>query len=290
MSARGWRERLAVIGDECGFTWQDQVATVQALEMRSIELRHVGGRSLGETGQDEVDALGRALVDAGVGVVALDSPVGAGRITDTTLAEDLATAERWLELAGRLGAPSVRVMSYGQGDLEPEAWHAETVRRLLALRELAARHGRRFLHENCVGWGGRDAESARRLMAEVGDEHLAFLMDTGNGVWYGYDSVAMTEAVLPYVRHVHIKDAHPRPDGAEPCLPGLGSGRVADSLALVLDAHPDMTLSLEPHLLVQPHLGITCRDAGALRHSVAACVRSLADLLDRAEGAEEAAR
>lgn len=290
MSAPGWRDRLTVIGDECGFTWQDQIATVRALGMRSIELRHVGGRSLGALGRDEVDALGKALGDAGVGVVALDSPVGAGRITDTTLDEDLATVEHWLELAGRLDAPSVRVMSYAQGGLEPGAWHDETVRRLLALRELAACHGRRLLHENCVGWGGRDAESARRLMAEVGDEHLAFLMDTGNGVWYGYDSVAMAEAVLPYVRHVHIKDAHPRPDGAEPCLPGLGSGRVADSLALVLDAYPGMTLSLEPHLLVQPHLGIRCEDARALRDSVAACVRSLEDLMDPAGHAEGVAR
>ena len=279
-----WRERLAVIGDECGFTWPEQVANARDLGLNSIELRSVGGRSLGELPQGEVDALAKAIADTGLAVVALDSPVGAGRITDTTLEEDLATAERWLELAGRLGAPSVRVMSYAQGELPAQAWHAETVRRLLALRELAARHGSRFLHENCVGWGGRDAESARLLMDEVGDEHLAFLMDTGNGVWYGYDSVDMAEAALPHVRHVHIKDAHPRESGAEPCLPGMGSGRVADTLAVVLGAYPDMPLSLEPHLLVQPHLGIRCEDAEALRQSVGACIRSLEHLMERSEG------
>ena len=65
-----------------------------------------------------------------------------------------------------------------------------------------------------------------------------------------------------------------------------GSGRVADTLAVVLDAYPEMTLSLEPHLLVQPHLGIRCEDARALRDSVASCVRSLEDLLERTEGTQ----
>jgi sugar phosphate isomerase/epimerase len=276
----GWRDRLAVIGDECGHTWQEQVANARSLGLSGIELRSVAARSLGELPQAEIDAMARGIADAGLRVVALDSPVAAGRIDATTLDEDLATAERWLELACRFDTPSVRVMSYAQGALPQDEWHAETVRRLLALSELAARYGRRLLHENCVGWGGRDSASARRLMDEAGGEHLGFLMDTGNGVWYGYDSVDMAEAVLPHIRHVHIKDAEPRRDGAEPCLPGRGSGRVADTLATVLRAWPDMTLSLEPHLLVQPHLGITCEDGEALRESVAACVRSLETLLD----------
>lgn len=60
-----------------------------------------------------------------------------------------------------------------------------------------------------------------------------------------------------------------------PCLPGEGRARVADTLALVLSEYPEMTLSLEPHLLVQPHLGIQCEDGEALYKSVAACIEGL---------------
>ncbi|WP_329098469.1 sugar phosphate isomerase/epimerase family protein [Streptomyces sp. NBC_01439] len=275
MLNEGWRDRLSVIGDECGFTWEQQIANTEALGLKSIELRSVAGRSLGAYAWPETEDMARSLADAGLSVVALDSPVGAGSIAATTLEEDLATAERWLELACLFGTPSVRVMSYGRAELTDEAWQAESVRRLLALRDLAKAYDRRLLHENCVGWGGRDAASAELFMREAGDEHLAFLMDTGNGVWYGYDSVEMAGAVLPYVRHVHIKDARLREGEAVPCLPGEGRARVADTLALVLSEYPEMTLSLEPHLLVQPHLGIQCEDGEALYKSVAACIEGL---------------
>lgn len=274
------RAQLAVIGDECGFTWEEQIANTAALGLQGIEIRSVGGRSLGEHSRREVDAMVRSLDRTGLAVVALDSPVGAAAIGDTTLADDLAMMERWLEFACLFGAPSVRVMSYGPGESDERAWYAEVTRRLLALRDMAGRYGLRLVHENCVGWGGRDPESARQLMQDVGGEQLAFLMDTGNGVWYGYDSLAMAEAVLPYIRHLHVKDAYTHEGVAVPCLPGRGRGRVADTLALVMGRYPDLTLSLEPHLLVQPHLGIRCEDGAALKKSVAECLESLTDLTE----------
>lgn len=270
--------RLAVIGDECGFTWAEQIANAEALGLHGIEIRAVGGRSLGDHSLQEIAAMLRSLDRTGLAVVALDSPVGAGSLGDTTLAEDLTTMESWLELACLFGAPSVRVMSYHPGPLGEKAWPAEAARRLLALRDLAGRYGVLLVHENCVGWGGRDPESARQFMRDVSGEHLAYLLDTGNGVWYGYDSVAMAEAVLPYVRHLHVKDAYTHEGAAVPCLPGRGQGRVADTLALVLERYPDLTLSLEPHLLVQPHLGIQCDDGAALKSSVAECLDSLTAL------------
>ncbi len=278
--ATRWGDRLGVIGDECGFTFQEQISNAEALGLAGIEFRSIAGRSLGEYSWRDIDAMAGSLQNSDLDVVALDSPIGTGRLGDTTLEDDVAKTELWLEMACRLGAPSVRVMSYVRGEADDVAWHDEVVRRLLALRELAARYDRVLLHENCAGWGGRDAESARRLMDEVGGEHLGFLMDTGNGVWYGYDTVEMAEAILPFIRHVHIKDARLQEGDhvatAVPCLPGMGVGRVRDTLAVVLDAYPDMTMSFEPHLLVQPHLGIQCDDGEALKAAVGACMDNLA--------------
>lgn len=214
---------------------------------------------------DAFRAVAVRIRDAGLDVVCLASRIGNwARPVTAPFGTDLAELDALARQCEALDCRYVRIMSYPNDHLTEPEWAARAIDRVGRLADRAARAGLTLLHENCAGWAGDRADRMLRLVREVDSPALRLLFDTGNGVPYGYDAFGTLEKVLPHVAHVHVKDAVRTPDGTVAyTLPGDGRARVADCLRLLLETGYTGTLSLEPHLAVRPHEGLSATDDSA---------------------------
>src|SRR6266536_216372 len=154
-----------------------------------------------------------------------------------------------------LGTRYLRIMSYPNDGRPAAAWRRAVLDRVGVLAARAERAGIVLLHENCAGWAGDRPERAIELLEAVARPALRLLFDTGNGVAYGYQARDFLAEVLPWVEHVHVKDGTASGGLARFTWPGEGSVRLAECLELLSGGGFAGTLSIEPHLLVAPHLG-----------------------------------
>lgn len=257
MTGVDWPRRLGGIGDEAALGIAEQVAVHQRLGWRHLELRSVDGVAIAELPQALIADIAARIAAAGLSVPCLDSRIGNwARPVTCSFDAELAELDGVLAAAVRLGTRYVRVMSYPNDGLGEAAWGDEAARRLRVLAARAADRGVVLLHENCSGWAGTSAERAAALLSEV--DNLRALFDIGNPVAHGYDGLEYLAAVLPWVEHVHVKDALPasetRPDVVF-TEPGQGQARLADCLTMLLDAGYPGVFSIEPHVAVLPHAG-----------------------------------
>ncbi|WP_326699905.1 sugar phosphate isomerase/epimerase [Streptomyces sp. NBC_01754] len=256
---------LAGIGDEAAPSLEGQLAAVQTLGWQALELRSLDGVPLADVPAADIRAAARRLAGAGVRVVALASRIGNwSRPVTGDLAQDLDELRVMEEYAALLDCRRVRVMSYPNAGLPQDEWGRRAVERLGLLTGRAEAAGLTLLHENCAGWAGSDAGRTLRLLSEVDSPALRVLFDTGNGVPHGYRAADLLGPLLPYVAHVHIKDAVRSPDGTTAyVLPGDGEAEVEHCLRTLLAAGYTGPLSLEPHLALRPHEGLLRPGEGA---------------------------
>ncbi|WNV88987.1 sugar phosphate isomerase/epimerase family protein [Umezawaea sp. Da 62-37] len=253
---------FAGIGDEAGRSIGEQVEAHRRLGWSTIELRNVDGVALADLDDGAFGRVVEALGHAGLGVVCVDSRIANwARPITGDFGLDLDELDRLGKRCAALGTRYVRVMSYPNDGLDDAEWGSRVRRRMGVLAERAEALGLVLLHENCAGWAGADAGRALRLVEEVDSPALRLLFDIGNGVAYGYEAHDMLVPLLPWVEHVHVKDARGENGEAVYTLPGDGVCRVADCVRLLLDAGYTGAWTMEPHLRVRPHEGRT--DAGA---------------------------
>ncbi|MBP2327159.1 sugar phosphate isomerase/epimerase [Kibdelosporangium banguiense] len=247
---------FAGIGDEAGESLSEQIEAHQRLGWSTIELRNVDGEPLADLSDAAFDRLAERIERAGLRVVCVDSRIAnwARPITgDFEL--DLTELGKLEKRCAALGTRYVRVMSYPNDGLHDVEWGARVRVRMRMLANRAEAAGLVLLHENCAGWAGTDARLARRLIEDTDSPALRLLFDIGNGIAYGYEAYDMLVALLPWVEHVHVKDARSENGEAVYTLPGEGDCRVSDCLRLLLDSGYTGTLTMEPHLKVRPHEG-----------------------------------
>jgi sugar phosphate isomerase/epimerase len=271
---------LAGIGDEAAPDLDGQLSAVTSLGWDAVELRTVDGTAL-----SDVDRPGRVRVvaavrAAGLRVVCLDSRIGgwAGTVADP-FERDLAELRVLVEYARALDTRYVRIMSYPNAGLPEPAWRREVVDRVRRLADVAEAAGITLLHENCVGWAATSAERALDLLDAVDSPALRLLFDVGNGVAHGYFAPDLLADLVPFVAHVHVKDAlRDTVDGDTVyTLPGDGVAGVRECLRLLRAGRYDGALSIEPHLATRPHEGRWVGDGGTAAFLVAG--RRLAELV-----------
>lgn len=275
--------RLCGIGDEAAAATDAQLRLHRQLGLAGVELRTLSGRRLHQLDKRAVESLARALVRHGLEVPVVDTPIGGwdGSIAGD-LADDLDLLEVSARHAARLGCRHLRVMSYPNDGRPPAAWRAEAIRRIGSLTRAAERLGVTLLHENCVGWAGQSAETTLDLLREVDSKHLQLVFDLGNGAAYGYDSVVFLAAVLPWVAHVHVKDARLSDAGPVWVPPGEGVMSLPACLELLHGSAFSGWLSLEPHVAHVPHRGVTAADHD-LAEAFAVCTARTRALVERAQ-------
>lgn len=270
--------RLCGIGDEAAADLNDQIRIHAELGLAGIELRTVNGRGAHEWTIGEAEDIAAQLANAGLEVPVVDTPVGGWAVTiGSDFNAELAVLRRAAENALIIGCRRLRVMSYPNDGRTEEAWRACVLWRLRELTACARDVGVTLLHENCVGWGARDASSTLDMIREITGLRLIF--DVGNGLAYGYDGVEYLRAVLKQVDHVHVKDGIRRDGDVVFGLPGEGDAHLADCVQLLSGAEFDGWYSLEPHVAYLPHRGVS-RSPQAREEAYRACAERFRALLD----------
>lgn len=279
MSAEAWPAGgLAGIGDEAAPDLTGQLRAVTELGWPALELRTVDGRALADLDRTGRDRLVRAVRDAGLRVPCLDSRIGSwsGSVTHP-FEHDLVELAALAELCAELDTPYVRIMSYPNAGLSERDWRERVLDRVRRLTEVAERAGFTLLHENCAGWAGTRADRALELLAAVDSPALRLLFDVGNGVAHGYDATGLLADLVPFVAHVHVKDAVGGGPDTTYTLPGDGRAGVVACLDRLRAAGYTGALSIEPHLATRPHEGRWAEAGGAA--AFVAAGRRLAELV-----------
>jgi L-ribulose-5-phosphate 3-epimerase len=248
--------RISGLADEAASDIRTQIEAHRALGWNTIELRSVDDVPLAELSDRHFAETLNALQVAEFSIVALASSIGnwSGTI-EMPFERDIGELARLLDFATKAKTRYIRIMSYPRGNSDESSWRKEVLRRTIELSARAADRGLVLLHENCHGWAGTDPGRALDLIHATQGRGLSLLFDTGNPVAHGYDGLAYLEQILPYVSHVHVKDARvgENGEGVTFTYPGAGSADVELAIRKMLDSGYDGAFSIEPHVEVRAH-------------------------------------
>ena len=227
------RFSLGVVTDEIADDPAVALPAAREMGFTHVEFNRVGGRGVHELTDAEVAELRRMVAGEGLQTAAVDPPafkaveldaVPAAEVTrHPAVVEHLEQVRRSCHVAGELGAGIVRVFSFrrsymsGNGNPSPREPRGGAIpdtalpkiaAGLRAAAAVADRHGVTLGLENVRSCWGNSGINAARILAAVEHPRLRAIWDPGNdfvsgGVPYpdGY------RAVLPYLVHVHVKDA-----------------------------------------------------------------------------------
>lgn len=274
------RARIGGLGDEAAHAGTDQIALHGAERLGFIELRTIGGQPVAELSEVQACALAARAQEAGLDVACLASAIGNwARPISVPVERDLADLDRLAALGPIFGTRFVRVMAYPNDGLNEAEWEREVLRRFRLLANRARDHDLVLLVENCSGWTARDPDRFLALRDHVGGDVVRCLFDVGNPLVYGVDPMRYLDAVLPDVAHVHVKDALRGPEGLEFTLPGAGDAGVRACVDRLLRAGYSGGFSLEPHLALIPHLGVSA-DSPVLADSYRAYLHAFLALIN----------
>jgi L-ribulose-5-phosphate 3-epimerase len=242
------------IGDEGAAALHDQIRLHRELGLSGLELRTVDGLGVHQLSDTQALAAAEAVAAAGLIVPVVDSPLGSWSVNvGVSDADELNVLHRAARNAGVFGCRHLRIMSYPNDGRPGDEWRVEALRKVKVLVEAADDLDVVLLHENCSGWAGTDARRTIELIAEVDSPRLRLLFDLGNGIAYGYPSLPFLREVLPWVRHVHVKDGTIVDGEVVFGLPGEGDAQLTDCLQLLADASYRGWYSVEPHITFIPH-------------------------------------
>ena len=224
---------LGVVTDEIAADPAVAFPAAREMGFTHLELNKVGEFGVHELSDAGVAELRRMVAGEGLQVVAVDPPsfkaieldeVPVAEVTrNPAVVEHLEQIRRSCQVACELGAGIVRVFSFRRGYMAgagnpspreprggaiPDDLLPKIVAGLRAAAAIADEHQVTLGLENVRSCWGNSGHNAARILAAVDHPRLRAIWDPGNdfvsgGVPYpdGY------RAVLPYLLHVHVKDA-----------------------------------------------------------------------------------
>ena len=239
---------LTGFADEISPDLEEQLDTLAAESMRSMELRSVWNKNVLDLTDEELGGIKTTLAERGIGVSSIGSPIGKVPVTDP-FEPHMDRFRRALEAAHALEAPYVRVFSFfiPEGE-DPGLYRDEVLRRMGALAVEAEGSGVTLLHENEKQIYGDVPERCREILEGVGSLALRAAWDAANFVQCGVTrpySEAF-EALRPFVEYVHVKDAVAQTGRVVPA--GEGDGELRETVSALRASGFDGFFSLEPHL------------------------------------------
>ncbi len=242
---------LSAFADEISADLSEQLSVLAEHGIRHLELRSVWDKNVKDLSDSEVETVRQALDKAGVGVSAIGSPLGKIGINDDFEAH-LADLRRLLEIAQRLNAPFIRIFSFyiPQGE-KAEDYRQKVHNRMRTMLAVAKMEAPRItiLHENEKEIYGDIGDRCLDLLANIKADNFGAIFDPANFVQVGQKPFTDCFGKLkPFIRYMHIKDAHLADGKVVPA--GEGDGGVPEILAELQKSGFNGFLSLEPHLTV----------------------------------------
>ena len=242
--------RLSAFADEISPDLDVQIEHCRRHGVSHIELRGVNKINVLDFDPALRAEVRAKLADAGMGVVAIGSPIGKVKI-DQPFADHLDRYKIAVELAQYFEAPFIRLFSYypaeGQSAEDFVANHRDEVidrmRRKVALIENL---DVTLVHENESHIYGDTGDRCLDLIESVDSPRLRNAFDFANFVQIGDDPRVNWPRLKPHTVHIHIKDA--LREGGKVVPAGEGDGHLPEILKDAWDSGYRGFLSLEPHL------------------------------------------
>lgn len=244
---------LSGFGDEIDQDPVVQLAVLEALGARHLELRGAWGTGVLELDPSQRSELRKLLDERGFGVSVIASPLGKVSL-DLPVEAELARLATAIDLAHTFSTRYIRMFSFYQEGRDPAGMRDDVLVRLRAMTAAAEREDIVLLHENEKDIYGDTPERVLDLVEAVGSEHLRIAWDSANFVQVGSRPFTEAYAALrPYLEYVQIKDALAA-DG-QVVAAGEGDGELVETLTALRDDGYQGFISLEPHLSAAHALG-----------------------------------
>ena len=245
---------LSGFGDEIDPDPETQIAVLQALGARHVEVRSAWGVNVVDLDDAQLSALVKRLSGADMAVSAVASPIGKVDVDEDPESE-VVRLERVIRVARALQTPYIRIFSFFIEGRSPEIARDAVLTRMARLAETAARQGVILLHENEKGIYGDTPERVLDIVESVGSPALRVAWDSANFVQVGVARPHDSGFALlrPHLEYLQVKDALAATGEVVPA--GQGDGQVALTIqALAADGYTGFA-SLEPHLASAHELG-----------------------------------
>jgi sugar phosphate isomerase/epimerase len=239
---------LTGFADEISPELDEQLDTLADESIRFVELRSVWNKNVLDLTDDEIEKVGAAMADRGVGVSSIGSPIGKVPITEA-FAPHLERFRRALHVAKSLEAPYVRVFSFFMPEGEdPAVYRDEVLGRMGTVAKEAEDARLVLLHENEKDIYGDIPSRCLDILAQVDSPALRTAWDAANFVQCGVDRPYEEgyEALRPYLEYVHVKDALAGSGTVVPA--GEGDGEIHETISALHASGFEGFFSLEPHL------------------------------------------
>jgi sugar phosphate isomerase/epimerase len=246
MTATEWT--LSGFGDEIDQDPVVQVAVLQALGARHIEVRSAWGVNIVDLDGDSLDRLAGVFRERSVGVSAVASPIGKVDVS-LPVEHELERLGRAIAAARRLGTRYIRIFSFFRAEgVAVESIRDDVLLRMRALADLAEQSDVVLLHENEKDIYGDTPERVLDVIEAVGSDSLRVAWDSANFVQVGVarpfdDGYAM---LRPHLEYLQVKDAVSAT--GEVRAAGEGDGQLLETLTALRDDGYAGFASLEPHL------------------------------------------
>lgn len=238
---------LSAFGDEISPKLDEQIQVMQANDVHYLEFRGMEGRGIIDYPLPEVKAAHKKLVDAGMAVSAVGSPIGKIGIQDD-FGPHLERFKKTIEVAHALETKYVRMFSFfmPHGD-DPALHRDEVLKRWRAFVEAAKGSGLTLLHENEKDIYGDNAERCLDLLETLNCDYVKATFDPANFVQCKVETYPHAFNLLrKHTVYLHIKDARYQDGGVTPA--GEGDGKLAQILGELHKAGFEGFASIEPHL------------------------------------------
>ncbi|MFF1635041.1 sugar phosphate isomerase/epimerase family protein [Leifsonia sp. NPDC058248] len=239
---------LSGFGDEIDEDPVVQIAVLQALGARHIEVRSAWGVNIVDLDGAQLERLAGILSERGMGVSAIASPIGKVDVS-LPVEHEVERLGRAIAAAHVLGSRYIRLFSFYRGEgVSVESIRDDVMVRMRALADAAEAADVILLHENEKDIYGDTPERCLDIVETVGSDHLRLAWDSANfvqvGVAYPYDDGYA--ALRPHLEYLQVKDARSATGEVTPA--GEGDGQLLATLTALRDDGYTGFASLEPHL------------------------------------------
>ena len=245
--------KLTGFADEISRDLDEQIALLNQLGLRYVELRSAWGTKVLDLSREQLEEARAKLDAAGIQVSSVGSDIGKIQITDP-FEDHLMRAHHAVEVARFLGTPYIRMFSFFMPEGEDPADHRDDVMdRTRAFVRLAEAGGVTMLHENEKDIYGDVPERVVDLVTTMDSPNYRAIFDPANYVQCGLRPVDEAyPLVRQYTDYIHIKDASATEvdaRGLNKVLPaGVGDGQVRELVAALKADGYEGFFSIEPHL------------------------------------------
>ena len=239
--------KLSGFGDEIDDVPRVQLAVLEALGARHIEVRSAWGVNIVDLDAEQLAGLKGIIDGAGFGVSAIASPIGKVDVT-LPVEHEVERLARAINAAHVLDSRYVRIFSFYRGEgITAEAIRDDVMVRMRALADLAEREDVVLLHENEKEIYGDVPERVLDIVESVGSDALRLAWDNANFVQCGVRPFTDAWPLLhEHVEYLQVKDALFADGTVVPA--GEGDGQLLETVTALRDAGYRGFASLEPHL------------------------------------------